>query len=289
MLKSQSKWVVLWIITILNSIIATSGYSQSVEQTLELGNHQYQNKHYQGAIENYQRVLFFDTAATLNYVHERLANCYFAEEVYEKALFEYNIAFNVENNDSIKNELIFKRVLIYVIQDRYTDAEYELLSLSDSLTEQFAQRKSFFLGLVSLACDSVITAKTHLYNAIQSEDSISRFRIDKAFSKYNPNRPNPTLAQVMSVIIPGAGQFYIGDYKNAANSFILSGALATLFFSTAIKYTFMDAMVSVIPYFQRYYFGGITRAKNGAILKQQEKREKMIAQTICIFNERKTN
>ncbi len=83
--------------------------------------------------------------------------------------------------------------------------------------------------------------------------------------------------------MPGLGQFYNGDYKNAANSFILSGALITLLFAVAVNYTFVDAMASVIPYFQRYYFGGMAHAKKGAYEKRDYNRKKTAKSVVYYF------
>lgn len=287
MLKYLFKWTPLWIIITINSAFLVPLYSQSLEQTLELADNQYLANNYQGAIENYQRVLFFDETQQFPYIHERLANCYFTENILDKALFEYNVAYNLASIDSVKNELSFKRILIFILLDKYNDATFELLSLNDSLSEYFSQRKYFYQGIVSLVSDSIVTAKTEFEKALHPLDSGSRKQLSLAFAKYHPSRPNPKIANLMSVFIPGAGQLYSGDYKNAANSFILTGGLVVLFFATAVNYTFLDAFVSVMPYFQRYYFGGIKKAKATAIAKRENNKDKMVEKVLSIFNKRK--
>lgn len=279
-----------WIIITISILIPINAFTQSLTETLAFADTLYAQKNHEMALKQYKRVLFFNDSENENgYIHQRLADCYFAVRNYNKALFEYSIAYNLETNDSIKNEFTFKRVLIHTLLHNYDDVSIELLSMNDSLSDYFAKRRFFYMGIVDLQIDSTLNAKQNFINAIGAEDTVSLKKIDKLFSNYNPHRPNPLLVKMMSIFIPGLGQAYIGDYKNAINSFVLSGGLFTVFMAVAFNYTVLDAFITVMPYFQRYYFGGIARAKKGAIQKQQEKREKMIAQTIRIFNERKTN
>ncbi len=124
-----------------------------------MANIQYQDQNFSSAINNFQRVLFFDENQKYPYIHQRLADCYFAENKVDKALFEYNVAYNLETSDSVKNELTFKRVLLLIVQDNYLEANFELLSLNDSLSPSFSQRRSFYQGIVFLQTDSVLNAR----------------------------------------------------------------------------------------------------------------------------------
>lgn len=286
MLKYRFKWVALWIIIITNVSQISLISAQTLEQTVDLANTEFDNHDYVNAISNYQRVFFFDESQKYPYIHEKLATCYLYEKDINKALFEYEIAYNLETSDSLKNELAFKKVLLLIIQNNYLEANFELLSLPDSLTSSFIQRRLFYQGVISLQLDSVTNAKNQFLAALEPTDSIGKLKIETLFAKYKPNKPNPKTAKWLSTFVPGLGQFYIGDYKNAVNSFVLSGALITLLFTVAINYTFIDAMASVVPYFQRYYFGGLNRAKKGAYEKQEENRKKILNQIITVFEQK---
>jgi len=286
MLKYRFKWVALWIIIIISVSQISLISAQTLEQTVDLANTEFNNHDYVSAISNYQRVFFFDESQKYPYIHEKLATCYLYEKDINKALFEYEIAYNLETSDSLKNELAFKKVLLLIIQNNYLEANFELLSLPDSLTASFLPRRLFYQGVISLQTDSVTNAKNQFLSALEPTDSIGKLKIEALFAKYKPNKPNPKTAKWLSTFVPGLGQFYIGDYKNAVNSFVLSGALITLLFAVAVNYTFVDAMASVVPYFQRYYFGGLNRAKKGAYEKQEENRKKILNQIITVFQQK---
>jgi hypothetical protein len=88
----------------------------------------------------------------------------------------------------------------------------------------------------------------------------------------------PKTAKILSIIIPGLGQFYAGDVKNGLNSFILSGGLMFLGVRSAINNSVLDAALSIMPWYQRYYTGGYNKAEAIAEAKIKERRFK-------VFNE----
>ncbi len=83
-------------------------------------------------------------------------------------------------------------------------------------------------------------------------------------------KKNPKTARVLSMILPGAGQFYAGDIKNGLNSLLLNALLGFWFVTTGLAYTFVDAAATVTPWLFRYYGGGIRRA--GEIVEKKEGR-----------------
>ena len=63
------------------------------------------------------------------------------------------------------------------------------------------------------------------------------------------------------MIIPGSGQIYAGDWRNGLNSLLLTGGLMTLGIYTISAAGFIDGIVMVGPWYQRYYTGGFKRAE----------------------------
>jgi predicted RND superfamily exporter protein len=57
---------------------------------------------------------------------------------------------------------------------------------------------------------------------------------------------------------------------------LLSGLLIGLGVNRIINYTFLDGIMSVGPWYQRYYVGGFTRAKKGAEDKIAKERQKIM-------------
>jgi hypothetical protein len=274
------------IIIIISFVAIFKLAGQSLDELVAYADTQYQEKNYDLALTQFKRVLFFDETEKYGYVHHRIADCYFAKQNFNRALFEYSIAYNVETIDSVKNELTFKKILIYTLLESNNDAISEILSLNDSLSDYFTKKKSFYWGVANIRIDSVLQSKANFIQAL-GDDTISIQKIQLLFKKYHPNRPNPKLAKALSAVLPGLGQWYIGDYKNAINSLVLNGSLISLMFMVAINYTFIDATIAVFPQFQRYYFGGIKKVGIAALKKKEDNKNKLLNSIFKLFADRK--
>ena len=79
-------------------------------------------------------------------------------------------------------------------------------------------------------------------------------------------RPDKTLATILSIVLPGTGQIYSGDFKSGMNSILLLGGL--YFIGSTLSVT---GFIIVIPFLYRYYVGGILNARQAAEAKQKEK------------------
>ena len=106
-------------------------------------------------------------------------------------------------------------------------------------------------------------------------DSIQVNAIEKIFKDKHLNKPSPKTALILSIILPGLGQFYIGDYREGINSFVLSMGLLFLAVETAVVYSLFDAVISVVPWYQRYFMGGYNNAENLAKIKLQNNRNEV--------------
>lgn len=255
-------------------------YSQDINQTLEIANKNYLEKNYNSALKNYKRVQFFDSNNVNYYIFSKIADCYFYENKYDDALFYYDLSYNFERNDSIKKEYSLKKILIYILQKNIFNAKRELLSLDDTLSIYFYKQKEFYLGIINVEQDSILISKNHFKNCI--DDTIKKIKIDSLYNSVNLMRPNPKIAKYLSYF-PGAGHLYLGNYKDAANSFLLSATFMTLFLYTSINYTFIDGAISVIPYFYRYYMGGINKSKIFAETKKKDKKQKLLNNILKVY------
>ncbi len=255
-------------------------YSQDINQTLEIANKNYFEKNYNSALKSYRRVQYFDTNNVNYHIFSKIADCYYYENKFEDALFYYDLAFNFEINDSLKKEYSFKKILIYTLQKNIFFANRELLSLDDTLSIYFYKQKEFYLGIINFEQDSINISKNNFKNCI--EDTIKKLIIDSLYNSVNLKHPKPKIAYYLS-FFPGAGQLYLGNYKDAANSFLLSATFMTLFLYTSFNYSIIDAVISVMPYFYRYYVGGINKSKNFAETKKKDKKQKLLNNILKVY------
>ena len=95
--------------------------------------------------------------------------------------------------------------------------------------------------------------------------------------------PKPKTAKILSMIVPGSGQFYAGDIKNGINSLLLTGGFIYLGVHAALNYGIINSLASASPWIQRYYLGGFKRAELIAEERLALKRDRIYQQILDVF------
>lgn len=261
--------------------IFQQAYSQNVFQCINMADQLFAKDSFIEAGNIYQRVIFFSHDSINADLFYKLAECYFYQRNYEEALVQYDLAYNNIISDSLRNEILFRKAMIYTLQKNYLLAHRELLDISmyDTAT---VKRYYFYDAIIAFRQNYIDSSKRLFILALPfQKDSLA---IIKIFENAQINgKPNPNTALFLSILMPGLGQLYSGDIKNAANSFILNTILAGTFLFISVKYGLLDAGLTVFPWFQRYYFGGFNRAREIAKKRQQIKKE-MLLQNVIIFS-----
>jgi tetratricopeptide (TPR) repeat protein len=249
-----------------------------------MANKQYQLKNYDFALKEYQRYLFFDQSpnAGLFYV---VGECYWNLNDYNQAAEFYDKAFFTSGSDSLHYKSLFRKVDCYIHTGDFGLALGDLLSLNDSLQGNNYYMNQFYCGLCYYGMQDFANAEISFINSIDPAHHEQREEIKRIFAnKKSFYRPNSNTAMFMSMFIPGTGQLYSGDIKNAANSLLLTAFLGYLGVRIAVTESIFDAIITIIPWLQRYYQGGYTHAEQDAIQKRVERRSKIfkkIAATIA--------
>jgi tetratricopeptide (TPR) repeat protein len=256
-------------------------YAQNLDQTLALADKMYGMQQYEPALKHYHRVAFFADDSLRATVYPQMAACYFHNGDFRNSIFYYDLAANSTANDSLANEYLFARILCFYMLEQYDFALQYLYSFQTSESSYFRQRYHFYNAIISMKKGLPDEALSSFLELVDEPEA--KAALEKEFSRVNLNSPNPTVATILSIILPGAGQLYAGDYSNAANSFMLNGLLIGLTYVIAINYSVIDATMSTASWMQRYYMGGFTRAGHIATRRKQEKREQLLDRTLGII------
>jgi tetratricopeptide (TPR) repeat protein len=221
------------------------------------------------------------------HIFNRLADIHYKNRDYKKAVVFYSHALNNTTNDSLKKRHLFQKADCYILLNKYQYALAELLSFNDSILKSIEIRhKEFLMGMAYYGLEDFQKSKQYFLNALHENNAEGHVRIEEIFSKRKfLHRPNPKLALILSLILPGMGQYYAGDIKNGVNSFILLSGIVYLGISIAVKYKFIDAVISVFPWYQRYFQGGYTKAEKIALRKRQAKRSERFNEILLIVQQ----
>ena len=259
--------------------------SQNVMQTFALAESLFAFEQYEAALKHYHRVAFFAGDSMQATVFPRIAECYFQTNDFRNSILYYELASNTTVNDSLRNEYLFARVLSYYILEEYDYALQQLYAFRESNNPHLIDRFHFYHAVISMKRADPDMALDHFILLVDDNDVADELRA--LFKKARLHHPKPRLAKMLSIIVPGLGQAYSGDFQNAANSFMLNGLLAGLTYSIAVKYSLLDAGLSTFSWLHRYYMGGFTRAEIIAVNRRIEKREILLDNTLKIIGQHK--
>lgn len=264
---------VLFLILITNAV----SFGQSLDQTFGFANQLYEQKSYPNAVEAYKRVLFFDSAVVFsNQVFPKIADCLFKLQKYQESAQYYDLAYFSAQDSVLKNAYVLKKISCFLILKQYDYAEVELLGIDEILTSPQKKEKDFNEAVLRFAKGEYDVSEQIFKNLVSDSTKVDLlFERNKKVSKISPKK-----AKIMSMIMPGLGQLYVGDVKNGLNSFVLSIGLLSLGLRSAFTNNPLDAAISTLPWFQRYYQGGFKKAELIAIAKIQEKRYKIYNQLL---------
>jgi tetratricopeptide (TPR) repeat protein len=264
---------VLFLILITNAV----SFGQSLDQTFGFANQLYEQKSYPNAVEAYKRVLFFDSAAVFsNQVFPKIADCLFKLQKYQESAQYYDLAYFSAHDSVLKNAYVLKKISCFLILKQYDYAEVELLGLDENLALPQKKEKDFNEAVLRFAKGEYDVSE-QIFKSLVSDSA----KVDLLFEKNKKvSKISPKKAKIMSMIVPGLGQLYVGDVKNGLNSFVLSVGLFSLGLRSALINNPLDAAISTLPWFQRYYQGGFKKAELIAIARIQEKRYKIYNQLL---------
>jgi tetratricopeptide (TPR) repeat protein len=246
-------------------------FSQDLAQTRVFADQLYSSGIYSQSLAAYQRVLYFTPREADPELLIRIADNFLACGDMERALEFYDHGYFAQTNDSLRIETLFSKAGCLIRSHNYNFALIELLSLDNKPDLWYFKKLNFYLGMAYFGQEDFQGSLAAFEKAAGSEsekDSIRNIFENKKLM----SRPNPKVASWLSIFIPGSGQVYTGYLLDGVNSFLLTGSFVALSFYLAVVTTPLDAILTALPWFQRYYQGGFQRAEELAMKKRAENR-----------------
>jgi tetratricopeptide (TPR) repeat protein len=260
---------------------------QDLKQTFNFGKEQFSYGNSSSAALAFERVLFFSEdsfqLASLNYLGEiELRN-----GQPEKAANYFNRAYNLCQNRNEAVGYLLKKCASLLEAGKIDFALIDLMSVENEIPDTLLKTRYFLQGIAQFSRLSFSESQQSFLLAFDANDLYNRNKIDSLFLALdNIKGPKPKKARILSMILPGMGQLYAGDIKNGVNSLLLTGTLLALGINTAINLTLLDALMTVAPWFQRYYMGGYNRAENIAAEKFKEKQNRIFLKILSVYDSR---
>lgn len=271
---------------VLNFLLLSSCLlAQNPEQTFRFGMKACSMQQYSTARLAFERLLFFRQDSFALQSMKQLALISLLEKKLPEAAdwFSRLAAGTGSSTEQAWCEL--NRAAIQLQMKDARMAQMTLLGLPEELPDSLRQYRDFLLGTSYFLELKFPESREAFRMALNTHEPQIRLRLDSLFDALTRIRhPKPNLARVLSIIVPGAGQFYAGDIKNGLNSLLLTGGLLSLGIYSLYFYTPFDAIVAIAPWFQRYYMGGYKRAALIAADRYNEKQNKIFVQILACFS-----
>lgn len=261
-------------IIIIFSFIANVVSAQSIGKTWKFANQQFELGNYRQALAEYQRVAFFDTNGKYTKVYHKIGQSFYAVGDYNRAVQNFDIAMRITQNDSLKTELIFKKVNCLFKQSSYLFALNELLVISDLNNSYLKNKLNLYLGIGYFGIGNYEESQKYFSKTITVKTLSELHDIFEDFKKFR-KRYRPSKVQTMSMILPGLGQIYTGNIVSGINSIVLIGGIAVITVYIWQVYSFLDAALSMGSWYYRYFSGGYRNAEIYAIEKIRHEKEEV--------------
>jgi tetratricopeptide (TPR) repeat protein len=278
---------ILYIILFSLYIIPTA-MAQDIHQLNEFAGEQFDKGNYQLALKEYQRVLFFDSKHEYNELYSRIASIYYLISDFDNALRYFDLAIRVENNDSVKFELILNKALCNFKLDRFLVALNELFDLPDHSSGYLQKKKNLYLGICYFGLSDYDDSREYFSSLLDSTGTNKVNNLFADFEHYS-KKFRPGKVELMSMLLPGLGQIYTGEIFSGLNSFLLLSGVTIYAAITAVNYTLFDGLLVLSSWFYRYYSGGFTNARNFAVQKIENEKTRLYTEIFSLIEKGQNN
>jgi len=284
MINSGSKFIRKYVLflTLLCSVIPAFLKAQTPEQSYAFALYQSRQGNYDIAIKSLKRIQFFDEQNNFPGVFKVLADCYFEKSDYENAYYYYDLAAVQPGNDSLLPDIVARKVTCKLFDHQYQEALIDLLSFNGNPNARQQWQFDMLYGITYFYLGEYNESKQYFLEGADSLHlkQIAGLNADFTSLKHIEKRYNPKTARVMSIIIPGSGQMWAGDYRDGINSIFLVSGLLGVSLALSGSLSLFDSFIIIAPWFQRYYMGGFQKAYEIATVKQQKEKNKVLAHIV---------
>ena len=254
--------------------------SNSIDNIIAFGDSLFNNGNYKPALHEYKRANFFaDSSYKLGTV-SRIANTYLSLADYKNARIYYDSSSHYSGVANVKIDYYFQKIVCYMSEGDYATALLRLEQKPNITSEFYITKKNLYNGICYFGLGQYDSAYLHFKKSIPKNDTSKLIRLKEQFEEHKKlNRPNENVAIMLSIVLPGAGQIYAGDVKNSLNSILLVGGILYVgVFAPSISYYL------TLPFFNRYYIGGLSHARQIAIDKKFRKKQDFYL-SLDLFNQ----
>lgn len=267
----KNTWIRLSIIILITTSFKLFSQHTVHEECLMQADYLFEKEQYKPAIKEYQRYLFMTEKEDVE-VLLKLAHGLFVTKNYDLSLQYYDKIYYLSDNFTIKFQCRLKEITHHLFKKEYKKALVVLFSIKAEYYLHYPQIIDFLFAVSYFGLEDYEQSEKYFLNIAASDPEVSAKIRDIFSDKKRFYKPNPNTISILSLFIPGLGQFLSSEYKEGLNSFILVEGIGVIAVLVALRYSFVDAILSIVPWYQRYLIGGSDKAEKLAIEKRSRNR-----------------
>lgn len=257
--------LILFLLT-LSFITPLLNAQQYLEKQLQKGDSLFSAEEYFDAVTEYKRLLFFDSLKRYEYTASfKIGLCYKAGGKWDESILYFTRASSASASEEEKYLSRMQIIRTNILRRTIPRA----LELLDEMEKKSVSREqigeiNYWRGWAYMFWDRF--GKASEYFALSPEGGELKKLCDKGESE----KYSVTFAKVFSYILPGAGQFYTGEFLSGALSLAWNTLFGYLTVNSFIENRIFDGIATGSLLFLRFYRGNIQNAGNFAIEKNLE-------------------
>ena len=226
----------------------------------------YSTENYFDAVTEFKRLLFFDKSGKYDYDASKLIGLSYKQGAkFSDAIYHFAQADINARTDEESFEMKIEIVKINILR-RTTDRALKLL-VNLEADERFGHKQNeinYWRGWCYIFADHWQQASS-TFEQIDSSHSLKNFA-----DSVHHNFYDETLAKVLSTFIPGAGQFYTGEYISGFISLGWNVLWGYLTINAFVEDRVFDGVMIGTLLWWRFYTGSRQNAENFAMEKNLE-------------------
>ena len=231
------------------------------ESPLSLGKYLAEQDNYDAAITEYKRFLFFHPDdSRVGEVYYNIGLAYRAQGLWTEAITAFWTATHLTLDSETKSEYQLELAVTLIATQDYDLARLELIKVMMRAPSTRLYRRALFLEGV---------AYIYLFRWEAARETLQKYTTDERLNTLfdaalNMPQKSGEVAKILSTILPGAGQIYVGNWRDGLNALLLNGAFGFLTVDAVLNGHYVDAVLWGGTIFWRYYRGNTFRAKQVA-------------------------
>lgn len=228
------------------------------EHPLSLSRHFAAQGNYDAAITEYKRFLFFHPDdARVGEIYYNIGLAYRAQELWSEAITGLQTAIHLAANGEAKSEYQLELAVTLIAAQDYDLARLESIKVMMRSPSIGLYRRALFLQ--GVAC-------IYQFKWEEAREALQTYTTDEGLQALfddalNMPQKSVRVAKVLSQILPGMGQIYVGNWRDGLNALVLNGALGFLTVDAVLDGHYVDAALWGTFIFWRYYQGNTFRAE----------------------------